>query len=162
MRKVSTLLTISRKPALPSVSRMAATGVLALTGLFLLHGNEVSADEFCTSDETRYVEKIAAGMQQYAPMVTKTGNFAAKNESAGDGIGFLVVSFSDRGKTLFIHRFQDEQLDATTMRPGKTKSGDPGFTVYLRQGQLGSCEYAVIVRDRKFVIASRKFQPSRR
>ena len=114
------------------------------------------ADEICSPKDAQYVEKIAAGMQQFAAKVTKTGSFAIKKEYPGNGTAFTIISFVDRGNTLFMNRVKDDaDASATEMRTEKTKSGDPGFGIALVQGNLGSCTYSVFVRDTKFVVVSR-------
>lgn len=149
----------SRTPEPPSISGIVAASLVALTTFTSLCGERAWADQVCGPAEAQYVEKLAAGMQQFAPKVTKTGGFAVKEEYPGDGTEVLVVSFVDRGKSLFVHRLPgNPQATATTMRPGKTKSGEPGFVVALLQGKLGACEYSVFVHDGKFLVASRGFK----
>jgi hypothetical protein len=110
----------------------------------------------CGPTEAQYVEKLAAGMQQFAAKVTKTGSFLIKEEYPGDGTQVLIISFLDRGKTLFVHRVTGNPLaTATTMRPGKIKSGEPGFSIALVQGKLGACEYSTFVHDGKFLVVAR-------
>ena len=123
----------------------------------LLMGIQTSswADQICGAAEARYVYELAAGMEQFAPKVTKTGGFAIKEEYPGDGTAFLVISFMDRGKMIFNHRVRNPLEASATIRPHKTKGGYPGFDVALRQGHLGECEYSVVVRDAKFVVLIR-------
>ena len=128
-------------------------GAALLTALVPMCCEQARADEICGPSQARYAERVAAGMQQFAPRVTKTGTFAIKEEYPGNGIEILVVSFVDRGKTLFAHQVRDDaESTATTIRPGKTRGGDPGFAIALTQGSLGACEYGVFVRDGKFVV----------
>ena len=124
----------------------------------LLMGIQTSswADQICGAAQARYVYELAAGMEQFAPTVTKTGGFAIKEEYPGDGTAFLLISFMDRGKMIFSHRVRnDPGVSVTTIRPHKTKGGYPGFDVALGQGHLGDCEYSVVVRDAKFVVLIR-------
>ena len=121
----------------------------------LLMGIQTSswADQVCGATEAQYVYELVAGMEQFAPKVTKTGAFVIKEEYPGDGTAVLVISFIDSGKMIFDHRVRDASgASATTIRPHKTKDGYPGFAVALTQGHLGKCEYSVAVRDAKFEI----------
>jgi hypothetical protein len=140
----------------PSVSPFAAAGAAAAIGLLSMGCDGARADEVCGSPaDAQYVAKIATGMQQFAPKVTKTGGFAIKEDYPGNGTAVLTISFVDRGKTLFVHRVADyKSASATVMRAGKTKGGDPGFSVALVQGKLGACVFNVFVRDAKFAVVS--------
>ena len=133
-----------------------AAGTALLTALMLMCCDRARADEVCGPSHARYVEKVAAEMQQFAPRVTKTGIFSITEEYPGNGTEILVISFVDRGKTLFVYRVRDDaESTATTISPGKTRRGDPGFAVALIQGSLGSCEYGVFVRDGKFMVSAK-------
>lgn len=133
-----------------------AAGLAALAGMTAFWSQPTLADEICGAAEEQYVQKIAAGMQQFAKSVTNTGSFVVNEQHPGNGTAFLLITFNDRGKVLFVHRVQaSPQASATTARPGKTKAGDPGLAVSLVQGNLGSCEYAIFVRDGRFVVSSR-------
>ena len=75
------------------------------------------------------------------------GAFAIREEYPGDAA---------RGKPVFVHRIRDDPgSNATTLRPGKTQSGDPGFAVALTRGSLGACTYTVHVHNGKFVVAAK-------
>lgn len=124
--------------------------------LLALAFGQVQADESCGQTELRYVQAITAEMQAFAPKVTKTGRFAIKDVPSGDGTQRIAISFADRGTMIFVHRIAgDPNATTTVIRPGKTGSGAPGFTVALVQGRLGACEYSVFIRDAKFVVAPR-------
>lgn len=146
----------SRMPWPPSVSASAAAAAVVAMGLLCLGCELALADQICGDPgDAQYVAKIAAGMQQFAPKVTKTGGFAIKEDYPGNGTAVLTISFVDRGKTLFVHRVNDyTSASATVMRAGKTKGGEPGFSVALVQGKLGACVYNVFVRDAKFAVVS--------
>ena len=137
--------------------------LLPIAILLALGYEPARSDEICdpTNDEAAFVKKIAADMQRFAPKVTKTGTFAFKPEYPGDGTGVGVISFSDRGNNLFVHRFK---VDATTeliVEPDKSKGDGPGFMFVIRQGSLGECRYSVSVRDTKFIVTPRGFKKSR-
>lgn len=142
-----------------SISGITAASFAVLTCLVSLGCEQARADELCGLAEVRYVEKIAAGMQQFASKVTKTGGFAIKEESPGDGTQVFVVSFAERGKTTFVHRVPvvDPIVTPIVISAGRTKSGNPEFAVGLIQGNRGACDYSVFVREAKFVVASRGF-----
>lgn len=120
----------------------------------LLMGIQTSswADQICGPAEARQVYELVAGMEQFAPRVTKTGGFAIKEEYPGDGTAFLLISFIDRGKMIFNHRVSNPIELAASIHPHKTNGEYPGFDIALRQGRLGECEYRVVVRDSKFVV----------
>lgn len=141
------------------ISRIVDASFAVLICLILLGYDQARADELCGPAEVRYVERIVTGMQQFAPKVTKTGGFAIKEESPGDGTQVLVISFADRGKTIFVHPVPvaDPTVTPTVISPGKTKSGNPEFSVGLIQGNQGACDYSVFVREAKFVVVSRGF-----
>lgn len=141
------------------VSGIAVASFAVLTCLLSIGCGQARADELCGPAGVRYVEKIAAGMQQFAPKVTKTGGFAIKEESPGDGTQVVVIAFADRGKTIFVHRVPvaDPIVTPTVISPGKTKSGNPEFSVGLIQGNQGACDYSVFIREAKFVVVSRGF-----
>lgn len=155
MRKVSRLWSSFQMPRSLSVSAISAAGAVVLMGL-ISFCEQARADEACGRNEAQYVEKIATGMQMFAPKVTKSGRFAVKNEYSGDTTSTIVISFVDQGKTLFAHKITGiSALTPTEMRPGKTKDGDPGFLVILAQGNIGECQYSMFVHAGKFVVVSR-------
>jgi hypothetical protein len=128
---------------------------VVFTALLSLFSEQANADSLCGPDEARYVDTVVAGLQQFVPKMTKTGRFSVKNEYPGNGTAFVAISFADRGKVLFQHRAAaDKSASATVMTPGTTKAGDPGLSVALQQGNLGSCTYGVFVRNGKFVAVS--------
>lgn len=157
MRKIFRFWSSSRTPRSPSVLAIAAAGTaVVLTGLLALFCEQAYADALCGPNEARYVDTVVAGLQQFAPRMTKTGRFAIKDEYPGNGTAIVAISFADHGKTLFVHRVAaDKGASATVMTQGTTKAGDPGLSVALQQGNLGSCVYGVFVRDGKFVAVSR-------
>jgi hypothetical protein len=96
---------------------------------------------------------MAAGMQKFAPKMTRTGSFVVKDEYPGNGSSAAVITFVDRGNIVFVYRVNGSKMaSATTVRPGKTKSGEPGLSVALTQGSLGDCVYSVVAREGKFVV----------
>jgi len=113
------------------------------------------ADQVCGAAEEQYTLKLASGLQPFASSVTKTGMFSVKDEHPGNGRTQHVITFTDHGKTIFVHRVSDGVETTSTLRPGKSKTGEPGIGISLAQGSLGSCEYAVIFREGKFVAVSR-------
>ena len=92
-----------------------AVGFMVLTGWVSLCCDQAWGDQICGPAEAQYVEKLVAGMQQFAAKVTKTGRFLINKEYPGDGTEVLVVSFVDRGKTLFVHKILGNPLAAATM-----------------------------------------------
>ena len=104
----------------------------------LLMGIQTSswADQICGPAEARHVYELVAGMEQFAPKVTKAGSFAIKEEYPGDGTAFLMISFMDRGKMIFNHRVGNPIEVSASIRPHKTKGGYPGFDVALTQVAL--------------------------
>jgi len=65
-------------------SAIAAAGAATLTGFLVLCVQPARADAMCGPEDSKYVEKIAAGLQPLAPKVTKTGAFVVKSEYPGD------------------------------------------------------------------------------
>jgi hypothetical protein len=141
----------------PSVVAMAAAGTaVVLAGSLPPFCEQAHADALCGPDESRYVDTVAAGLQQFVPKMTRSGRFAIKDEYPGNGSAIVVISFADHGKTLFVHRVAaDKGASATVLTPGTTKGGDPGLSIALQQGNLGSCTYSVFVRDAKFTVIPR-------
>ena len=138
--------------------------ILLLIAVLLALGYESArSDEPCDPDnhEAAFVKKIAADMQLFAPKVTKTGTFAFKPEYPGDGTAVWVISFSDRGNNLFVHRLKIEGATELTVESDKSKGDGPGFMFVIRQGSLGECRYSVSVRDTKFIVTPRGFKKSR-
>ena len=145
-------------PRQDSSTRSAAAASSSLAVLLALAFGHAQADDRCGPAELQFAQTIAAGMQPFAIKVTKTGRFAFKDEYSGDGSQRVAISFADRGKTIFVHRIAgDPNATATAMRPGRTKSGELGFTVALVQGHSGACEFDVFVSGAKFVVAPRGF-----
>lgn len=142
---------------------MSMKNLLLILGLLSLGPHIVRADSPCQpeNNDIAYPKGIAAAIQKFAPKVTKTGNFVIKDEFPGEG-HFIVISFVDGGKTLFTHTTRNFELaTATEIKAGKTKDGDPGFSVALVQGHLGECRYNVLFRDAKFVVIDKGFKPYR-
>ena len=136
--------------------RSVLKSVVPWIGAVTLMFGQARADEVCGPDQARYVAHLVDGIQPFAAKVSRTGAFAVKEEYPGNGSEVLIISFVDRGKPVFVHRVRDDPgSTATTIRPGKTQSGDPGFAVELTQGSLGTCTYAAHVRDGKFVVAAK-------
>jgi hypothetical protein len=117
----------------------------------------------CGPDDSKYVEKLAADLQPFAAKVTRTGAFVVKTESPGDGTSTIVVSLVDHGKSVFVHRISAiGALVDLEMRPGKTTSGEPGLLAVLRQGNIGECQYNVLVQRGNFVVIARGYKEFRR
>lgn len=112
------------------------------------------ADQICGPAEERYAQRLASAMQRFAARMTNTGTFLVTNEYPGTGT-IHVITFADRGKTIFVHRLSDGVEASATLRPGKSRAGEPGIGVSIDQGHLGSCEYGVYFHDGKFVVVSR-------
>ena len=133
-----------------------ATSGAVMTSFLSLWCENARADEPCGIDDTKYVETIATGMQQYATQVTRTGSFRVKVEYPGDTTSTLVLSFLDRGKTVFIHRIVGiSAMTPTEMRPSKTVSSGPELLVRLSQGNIGECQYTMLTKNGKFVVVPR-------
>jgi len=134
-----------------------------MTCVLLGHAQHAWADAMCGPDDSKYIEKIAAGLQPFAPKVTKTGVFVVKSEYPGDGTGSILVSLVDHGKPVFFHRVSGiTALVNLEMRAGKTTGGEPGLLALLGQGNLGECQYSLVVRSGKFVVSPRGFEPYKR
>jgi hypothetical protein len=86
--------------------------------------------------------------------MTNNGTFPVTNEYPGTGT-IHVITFADRGKTIFVHRLSDGVEASATLRSAKSRAGEPGIGVSIDQGHLGSCEYGVYFHDGKFVVVSR-------
>lgn len=157
MREICLFGSSSRTTRSPFNAAIAAAGAaVVLAGSLSVFPEPARADALCGPNEARYVDTFVAGLQPFAPRVTKTGRFAIKDEHPGNGTAVVVISFADHGKTLFVHKVAaDQGASATVVTQGTTKSGDPGLSVALEQGNLGSCVYGVSVRDGRFVAVPR-------
>ena len=123
--------------------------------LLLASAGSARADALCGDSQRVVVEKLVAGMQVHATQVTTTGKFAFKEEF-GDGTMHLLISFRDRGRTVFTYRVaEDETVGAPISgRAATSASGQPAFIFGLEQGKIGSCESRVFVQDGRFVIST--------
>lgn len=142
---------------------VAAVGASVLACLCCLSPRQAHADAMCGPDDAKYVETIAARLQADASKVTKDGAFVVKNEYPGDGTATIVVSFVEHGKASFAKRITG--IAATTpteLRPGKTKTDEPGLLVVLAQGNIGECQYSLLVRGGKFVVMPRGYKQYKR
>src|SRR5437762_7831582 len=88
------------------------------------------ADQICEPD-SKYINNLASDLQKVARSVTKAGAFSVKEEYPGDGTGRIVISFADQGKVLFTRTTISDTNTEASIRPAKTKTGDPGLLVYL-------------------------------
>ena len=158
MRKTFQFWSSSRTFWSRATSFKITATALAITSLLSLYCNQSWADEFCGATEAQYVDELLAGMEQFALQVTRGGSFSIKVDYPGNETAVLVISFKDRGKTLFVHQAHAFPLVDTEIRPDKTKGGYPGFVVALTQGHLGECEYSVVVHGAKFVVAKSGFK----
>jgi hypothetical protein len=146
-----------------AVFPVAAVGVIGLTCLLSICPGSAWADEMCGPSELKHVEGVAARLQPYASKVTKTGSFVVKAEYPGNATESIAVSFMDHGKPIFVHRITGIAATMPTeFRPGKTKSGDPGMLVVLSQGNIGECQYAMLLRGGKFVVMPRGYKQYKR
>ena len=123
--------------------------------LLLASAGSARADALCGDSQRVFVEKLVAGMQAHATQITTTGKFAFKEEF-GDGTMHLLISFRDRGRTVFTYRVaQDETVGAPISgRAATSASGQPAFIFGLEQGHIGSCESSVFIRDGRFVFTT--------
>ena len=137
-----------------SVFRYAMTMAIAM-----LVADIAFADAMCGNEERAYMEKLINGLQPHASQVTSRGKFSAKKEY-GNGSMAIRISFSENGKQLFTYRTAESggaQWAGIGARPGSTKSGQPAFTFYFDQGNMGACEANVLIKDGMFVFTPIRF-----
>ena len=135
--------------------------LLLILGLLSVGSHSARADEPCQpeNNEIAYAKGIATSLQKFVPKVTKTGDFVIKEEYSREGTQVIFISFVDSGVTLFTQTAK-ASIDhtATYIKAGKTKNGDPGFSVALGQGNTGECRYNVLFRDSRFVVIDKGYK----
>jgi hypothetical protein len=126
---------------------------LALSIVFAAFaGDPAFADPMCGQSEEVYLQKLLNGLQPYAQKVSASGKFITKEEHGNGGMA-IRFSFIDQGKPQFSVRSPETggEWAAIGARPGKTRSGQPGFSFYFNQGNTGACETSIFVKDGRFV-----------